>query len=57
MPVAQSVRGPAALYRDGRKAETLSGSLMRFAASKGERVVVLAANARLDDARRAAPEG
>jgi hypothetical protein len=49
--------GPAALYRDGRKAETLSGSLLRFATSKGERVVALAANARLDDARRAVPEG
>ena len=33
----------AALFRDGRAAETLSGSLLRFATRKGERIVIVAA--------------
>lgn len=49
--------GPAALYRDGKKAEKLDGAMLRFATRKGERIVVLPADARLEDVRRAVPEG
>jgi hypothetical protein len=33
------------LYRDGRKAETLKGSLLRFATRKGERIVIVTSGA------------
>ncbi|MGO9257519.1 MAG: glycosyl hydrolase family 95 catalytic domain-containing protein [Bryobacteraceae bacterium] len=36
--------GGAALYRDGRAAEKLQGTLLRFGTRKGERIVVVAAN-------------
>jgi hypothetical protein len=47
--------GPVTLYRDGRKAEALSGTMLRFPTRKGERVVALAANARREDAGCAIP--
>jgi hypothetical protein len=36
--------GGVALFRDGRAAEKLQGTLLRFATRKGERIVVVAAN-------------
>jgi hypothetical protein len=49
--------GSAVLYRDGKAAETLSGSLVEFGTRKGERIVVVAAGARPAQFRRAIPEG
>jgi hypothetical protein len=49
--------GSAALYRDGKAAETLSGTLLEFGTRKGERIVVVRAGARPAQFRRAIPEG
>ncbi len=44
--------GAVALYRDGKKSETLEGSLLRFATRKGERIAVLPSKVRLEDVAR-----
>ncbi|MBZ5619422.1 MAG: glycoside hydrolase family 95 protein [Acidobacteriia bacterium] len=49
--------GDACLYRDGKKAETLQGSLLRFPTRRGEALVVVAVNTAPEDFRRAVPEG
>jgi hypothetical protein len=43
------------LYRDGRKAETLKGSLLRIATRKGERIVIVASGAAPNRYRRNLP--
>ncbi len=44
--------GEVTLYRDGKKAESLKGSLLRFATRKGEKIVVAPAGATLDQLKR-----
>jgi hypothetical protein len=44
-----------AVYRDGRKAETLRGDLLRFGTRPGERLVLVAANNTPEQFRRAIP--
>jgi len=48
--------GDAALYRDGKQAETLRGSLLQFATRKSERLVVVAAGTTPASFHRAIPE-
>jgi len=43
------------LYRDGKKAETLSGSLLRFATRRGERIVALPAGTAPNQYKRSVP--
>jgi hypothetical protein len=47
----------AALYRDGKTAETLGGALLEFGTRKGERIVVVASGTSPERFRRAIPEG
>jgi len=47
---------PASVYRDGKKSESLEGSLLRLATRKGEKLVLVAAGAKPEDYRRLAPE-
>jgi hypothetical protein len=47
--------GGVDLYRDGRKAETLTGSLLRFATRKGERIVAVPAGAAPNQSKRSLP--
>jgi hypothetical protein len=48
--------GDADLHRDGKKAATLSGSLLRFPTRKGERLVLVAAGTDPASFKRAVPE-
>lgn len=48
--------GEVSLYRDGRKAGTLRGSLLQFPTRKGERLILVEANSLPADFRRAVPE-
>jgi hypothetical protein len=45
------------VYRDGKKAATMSGSLLRFPTRKGERLVLVAAGTDPASFKRAVPEG
>jgi len=47
--------GEVTLYRDGVKTESMKGTMLRFATTKGERVTVLPVGAALADARRTVP--
>jgi hypothetical protein len=49
--------GEIDLYRDGKKAETLKGSLPRFATRKGERIVVAPAGTAPNQYQRSVPAG
>ncbi|HEV8145814.1 MAG TPA: hypothetical protein VGP79_05520 [Bryobacteraceae bacterium] len=48
--------GDVALHRDGKKSETLRGSLLQFTTRKGERIVVVPATAAPSDFKRKIPE-
>jgi hypothetical protein len=48
--------GEAAVYRDGKQAETVSGSLLRFPTRKGETLVIVAAGTTPASFTRAIPE-
>jgi len=49
--------GDVAVHRDGKRAETVRGSLLRLATNKGERLVLVAAGTEPGSFRRAVPEG
>jgi hypothetical protein len=44
--------GSATLHRDGAKAETVSGSLLKFGSRKGERIVLVPDGTSLKDVMR-----
>jgi len=46
---------PVDLYRNGKKAENLSGSLLTFKTAKGETIIVLPAGATPDQFKRTVP--